>query len=140
VLRAQTGPDSGRISLGFLPSLGLELIPRLIKEYRRKYRRVEFTLVQRAAQALMEQLEEGAIAKRRTLKLKELASETFLALTPGNTLNKIFEKAWGEAGFVPKIAFAGMDLGTLRGMVAAGLGIAVLPSSPVRLQALLRLS
>jgi LysR family transcriptional activator of glutamate synthase operon len=37
-----------------------------------------------------------------------------------------------EAQFTHKIAFEGMDLGTLRGMIAAGLGVGVLPRSPVR--------
>ena len=69
---------------------------------------------------------------RRSLRLKDLAQETFLSAIPGYTLKTIFDKACAEAKFVPKIAFEGMDLGTLRGMIAAGLGIATLPRSPVR--------
>ena len=34
-LNEESGTETGTISLGFLPSLGLELVPRLIKEYRR---------------------------------------------------------------------------------------------------------
>jgi hypothetical protein len=37
-----------------------------------------------------------------------------------------------EAKFVPKIAFEALDLRTPRGMIAAGIGIGVLPRSPVR--------
>lgn len=167
MLSEETGVESGTISLGFLPSLGLELVPKLIKEYRRKYPRIQFTLIQRSAQLLMEQLNDGSVdlclsvldmfnppgvqwtplhneelvivlpknhrfSSRRTLRLKELASETFLSLSPDNTLNTIFERACAEASFVPRIAFVGMDLGTLRGMIAAGLGIALLPRSPLR--------
>jgi LysR family transcriptional regulator, transcription activator of glutamate synthase operon len=174
VLNEQTGAESGTISLGFLASLGLELVPRLIKEYRRKYPKIQFTLIQRSAKVLMEQLDEGTIdlclsmpgifepagvqwthlldeelvivlpqahplAMRRTLRLKELAAETFLSLSAGNTLNTIFEKACIEASFVPKIAFEGMDVGTLRGMIAAGLGIGVLPPSPVRVSGIIEI-
>jgi DNA-binding transcriptional LysR family regulator len=166
-LSEETGTEAGTVSLGFLPSLGLELVPRLLKEYRRKHPRIQFTLIQRSAQALLGQLNDGSIdlclsvpgmfdprgvrwtslhkeelvivlpqahpfATRRSVRLKELSQETFLSLTPGNTLNTIFEKACMEAQFTPKIAFEGMDLGTLRGMIAAGFGIGVLPRSPVR--------
>jgi LysR family transcriptional activator of glutamate synthase operon len=167
LINEQTGAESGTISLGFLPSLGIEMIPQLIKEYRRKHPQIQFTLIQRLGATLMEQLSEGSIdlclsvpemfgqtgvrwshllneelvivlpqahrlAGRRTLRMSELASETFLALSPGNTLQTIFEKACAEALFVPKIAFEGMDFGTLRGMIAAGLGIGLLPSAPAR--------
>jgi LysR family transcriptional regulator, transcription activator of glutamate synthase operon len=47
-------------------------------------------------------------------------------------MRTIFERACAEARFVPKIGFEALDLGTLRGMIAAGLGIGVLPRSPVR--------
>jgi LysR family transcriptional regulator, transcription activator of glutamate synthase operon len=44
-----------------------------------------------------------------------------------------------EAKFVPKIAFEALDLGTLRGMIAAGLGIGVLPRSPVRVASIVEI-
>ena len=167
VIGEETGPESGTISLGFLPSLGLELVPRLIREYRRRYPRIQFTLVQSPAQTLMGHLHDGRVdlclsvlgmfdppgvrwtplhneplvivlpkthrlASRRSLRLKELDQETFLSLSPGNTQNLFFAKACAEINFTPKIGFEGMDLGTLRGMIAARLGIGVLPRSPIR--------
>jgi LysR family transcriptional activator of glutamate synthase operon len=54
LLREQTGEESGSVSLGFLHSLGIEMVPRLIKEYRRKHPRIQFTLlVQRSGEMLM---------------------------------------------------------------------------------------
>lgn len=44
-----------------------------------------------------------------------------------------FEEACMQAKFTPKIGFEGMDLVTLRGMIAAGLGIGVIPGSPTHL-------
>jgi DNA-binding transcriptional LysR family regulator len=168
LLREQTEQESGTVSLGFLHSLGIEMVPGLIKEYRRKHPRIQFTLlVQRSGEMLMEELAGGGIdlclsvpgmfgqsdvrwnhlldeelliamprthrlAARRTLSLKELSSEPFLALSPEHTLRIIFDRLCADASFVPKIAFEGMDIATLRGLIAAGLGIGLLPLAPSR--------
>jgi LysR family transcriptional activator of glutamate synthase operon len=168
LLSEQTGEESGTISLGFLHTLGIEMVPRLIKEYRRKRPRIQFTLlVQRSGEMLMEELVAGNIdlclsvpgmfeqsdvrwshlldeelwivmpqthrlAAKRTLNMQELSSEPFLALSPEHTLRIIFDKVCADASFSPKIAFEGMDVATLRGLIAAGLGIALLPPAPAR--------
>src|SRR5580658_3152848 len=62
VLNEQTGEEFGTVSLGFLHSLGIEMVPRLIKQYRRKHPRVQFSLlVQRSGERLMEELSAGSI-------------------------------------------------------------------------------
>src|ERR1700735_219380 len=168
LLSEQTREESGTVSLGFLHSLGIEMVPRLIKEYRRKHPGIQFTLlVQRSGEMLMEELAGGGIdlclsvpgmfgqsdvrwnhlldeelliamprthrlAARRTLSLKKLSSEPFLALSPEHTLRIIFDRLCADASFVPKIAFEGMDIATLRGLIAAGLGIGLLPPAPSR--------
>jgi len=168
LLSEQTGKESGSVSLGFLHSLGIEMVPRLIKEYRRKHPKIQFTLlVQRSGEMLMKELAAGSIdlcfsvpgmfgqsdvrwnhlldeklliampkthrlAARRSLSMKELSSEPFLALSPEHTLRIIFDKACADASFLPKIAFEGMDVATLRGLIGAGLGIALLPPAPAR--------
>jgi LysR family transcriptional regulator, transcription activator of glutamate synthase operon len=168
LLNEQTGGESGTVSLGFLHSLGIEMVPRLIKEYRRKHPRIQFTLlVQHSGERLMEELVAGSIdlclsvpgmfaqsdvawshlldeelliampqshrlATKRTLNLRELSSEPFLALSPEHTMRIIFDKVCSDAQFLPKIAFQGMDIATLRGLIAAGLGIALLPRAPTR--------
>ena len=168
LLNEQTGGESGTVSLGFLHSLGIEMVPRLIKEYRRKHPSIQFTLlVQHSGELLMEELVAGSIdlclsvpgmfaqsdvawshlldeelliampqshrlATKRTLNLRELLSEPFLALSPEHTLRIIFDKLCADSLFLPKIAFEGMDVATLRGLIAAGLGIALLPPSPAR--------
>jgi DNA-binding transcriptional LysR family regulator len=60
-LSKESGKETGTISLGFLPSLGLELVPRLIKEYRRKFPRIQFTLIQQTTKPLMEHLNNGNV-------------------------------------------------------------------------------
>jgi DNA-binding transcriptional LysR family regulator len=168
LLNEQTGGESGTVSLGFLHSLGIEMVPRLIKEYRRKHPGIQFTLlVQHSGKLLMEELVAGSIdlclsvpgmfaqsdvawshlldeelliampqshrlATKRTVNLRELSSEPFLALSAEHTLRIIFDTLCADSSFLPKIAFEGMDVATLRGLIAAGLGIALLPPSPAR--------
>jgi len=169
LLSEQTGKESGTVSLGFLHSLGIEMVPGLIKEYRRKHPRIQFTLlVQRSGEMLIKELVAGSIdlclsvpgmfgqndvrwshlldeelliampqthrlATRRTLNMRELSSEPFLALSPEHTLRIIFDKVCADASFLPKIAFEGMDIATLRGLIGAGLGIGLFPPAPARL-------
>jgi len=65
--------------------------------------------------------------------MRELSSEPFLALSPEHTLRIIFDKVCADASFLPKIAFEGMDIATLRGLIGAGLGIGLFPPAPARL-------
>jgi len=46
---------------GFLNWLGVEMVPQLIKEYRQRHPKVQFTLVQSSGKMLMEGLIEGGI-------------------------------------------------------------------------------
>jgi LysR family transcriptional activator of glutamate synthase operon len=68
-------------------------------------------------------------ATRSSIELRRAAAETFLALTPGHGLRQVFDQMCALAGFMPSLAFEGEDIATLRGLVRAGLGIAVLPKA-----------
>ena len=66
-------------------------------------------------------------ANRASIDLRQAAAETFVALTPVNGLRQVFDRLCERAGFTPQLAFEGEEHETLRGLVRAGLGIAVLP-------------
>ncbi len=66
-------------------------------------------------------------ANRQRVRLAESARETFVANKPGTGLRESTEELWREAAIAPAVAFEGDDVATLRGMVAVGLGVAVLP-------------
>jgi DNA-binding transcriptional LysR family regulator len=72
-----------------------------------------------------------ALAGRRRIRLAEAADETFVTLEPGYGLRRITDDLCKEAGFKPRIAFEGEEAETLRGLVAAGLGVALLPPPAV---------
>ncbi|WP_316777307.1 LysR family transcriptional regulator [Streptomyces sasae] len=67
------------------------------------------------------------LATRKRIRLAEAAEETFVTLEPGYGLRRITDDLCKGAGFTPRIAFEGEEAETLRGLVAAGLGVALLP-------------
>ncbi|MGW5419697.1 LysR family transcriptional regulator [Streptomyces sp. NPDC003943] len=71
------------------------------------------------------------LASRKRIRLAEAADETFVTLEPGYGLRRITDDLCAQAGFKPRIAFEGEEAETLRGLVAAGLGVALLPPPAV---------
>jgi DNA-binding transcriptional LysR family regulator len=71
------------------------------------------------------------LAGRRRIRLAEAADEPFVTLERGYGMRRILESLCAEAGFTPRIAFEGEEAETIRGLVAAGLGVALLPPPTV---------
>ncbi|MFC4942460.1 LysR family transcriptional regulator [Pseudonocardia sp. GCM10023141] len=59
--------------------------------------------------------------------LAEVAREQFVGFLPGNGMRRTVEGWCRQSGFVPRLAFESADVETLRGLVGAGLGVALLP-------------
>ena len=60
--------------------------------------------------------------------LAEAADEPFIGLRPTSALRKLGDDLCAAAGFRPTIVFEGDDLSNVRGLVAAGLGVAIFPA------------
>ena len=73
---------------------------------------------------------EHPFAGRRRLRLAEAAREQFVGLERGYGLRTTTDAWCREAGFAPQLAFEGEEIDTVRGLVAAGLGVALLPPDP----------
>jgi DNA-binding transcriptional LysR family regulator len=71
------------------------------------------------------------LAGRRRVRLAEAADEHFVTLERGYGMRRILESLCAEAGFTPRVAFEGEEAETIRGLVAAGLGVALLPPPTV---------
>ncbi|WP_245777600.1 LysR family transcriptional regulator [Lentzea xinjiangensis] len=67
------------------------------------------------------------LAERDAVRLRDLADEDFILLEHGYGLRQITDDLCAAAGFTPKVAFEGQETETVRGLVAAGLGVALLP-------------
>jgi DNA-binding transcriptional LysR family regulator len=70
------------------------------------------------------------LAHRRRVRLREVADDAFVAVSHETGLRAVVDELCRRAGFVPRVAFEGQDVETLRGLVSAGLGVAVLPDRP----------
>jgi LysR family transcriptional regulator, transcription activator of glutamate synthase operon len=60
--------------------------------------------------------------------LADVAAEPFIGLQPSSALRKLTDDLCEAAGFRPTVIFEGDDLSNVRGFVAAGLGVAVVPA------------
>ena len=69
-----------------------------------------------------------ADGNRPGIWLAEVAGESFIALRPTSALRKLGDDLCAAAGFRPRVVFEGDDLSNVRGLVAAGLGVAIVPS------------
>ncbi|GGP60756.1 LysR family transcriptional regulator [Saccharothrix coeruleofusca] len=67
------------------------------------------------------------LARRAGVRVAELAEEEFVGLEHGYGLRQITDDLCRAAGFTPRLAFEGQETETVRGLVAAGLGVALLP-------------
>jgi LysR family transcriptional regulator, transcription activator of glutamate synthase operon len=62
------------------------------------------------------------------VRLADVAAEPFIALGPASALRRLTDDLCAAAGFRPQVIFEGDDLSNVRGFVAAGLGVAVVPA------------
>lgn len=70
-----------------------------------------------------------ALAERTSLAASDLEQTEFLAMTTDSGLRQIADAYFARHGIVPRVAMEVSELSTLRGLVRAGVGIAVLPDS-----------
>ena len=68
------------------------------------------------------------LAGQERVRLAEVAEEPFVSLRPDSALRKLSDEVCEQAGFRPITVFEGDDLSTVRGFVAAGLGVAIIPA------------
>jgi LysR family transcriptional regulator, transcription activator of glutamate synthase operon len=62
------------------------------------------------------------------IRLAEVAGEPFIALGPASALRNLGDDLCAAAGFRPKVVFEGDDISNVRGLVAAGLGVSIVPA------------
>lgn len=68
------------------------------------------------------------LATRDRIRLRSLADEPMVGLRAGYGLRQITDEMCARAGFVPRLVFEGEEVDTVRGLVAADLGVALLPA------------
>lgn len=68
------------------------------------------------------------LAAEQHVSLSQVANDPFIAIRPLSLLRRHSEDLCRRAGFTPDIALVADDLPTIRGYVAAGLGVAIVPT------------
>jgi len=68
------------------------------------------------------------LARRKRIRLAEAAGEEFVGLERGYGLRHITDEWCRQAGFTPRLTFEGEEIDTVLGLVATGLGVALVPS------------
>ncbi|MCL1631031.1 LysR family transcriptional regulator [Sporolactobacillus sp. CPB3-1] len=160
-IRSLLDPEYGEVSLGFLHTLGVNMIPNILRAFQKEHGNVKIKLYQNNNVSLLKQLQAGEIdlclvhhafddphiqwerlwneelflmlpashplASRASITLDEIQSEPMIALKKGYELRKIADRLCRKANFTPNITFEGEEVTTLAGLVAAGLGVALLP-------------
>lgn len=162
LLSADADPEHGRVSLAFLHTLGTDVVPRMLRDFRAVHPHIQFTLAQDSASAMLHMLRDGEVdlcltapcpeapdlvaypldeqrvdlyvpaghrlAAAESIPLTDAADEDFICTTPGHGLRLITDDLCQSAGFKPRIVFEGEQVATIRGLVGAGLGVALLPT------------
>ncbi|MFF2910478.1 MULTISPECIES: LysR family transcriptional regulator [Bacillales] len=67
------------------------------------------------------------LAGESVIRLNQLKDDKFVLFSQGYSLRPIVWQACLQAGFKPQIAFEGGETDTIRGLVAAGMGVSLLP-------------
>ncbi|MBP1934372.1 LysR family transcriptional regulator [Ammoniphilus resinae] len=67
------------------------------------------------------------LASKPSIQLSELRSDLFVLFPEGFILRELVVNACRNFGFQPKVSFEGDDIDAIKGLVAAGLGITLLP-------------
>jgi DNA-binding transcriptional LysR family regulator len=70
-----------------------------------------------------------ALERKRTIELKDLTSLPLILMDKESSVRKLVDRAFEEAGELADPAFEAIYMSTAAGMVRAGLGVALLPSS-----------
>ena len=72
------------------------------------------------------------LASRKAIRLRDLADDPWVSGCGGGVCNAMLLDACAEAGFEPNIAFESDDHNVLVGLVAAGVGVTLLPELALR--------
>lgn len=67
------------------------------------------------------------LAGEESIHLRDIADESFIFLKKGYALRRTTDRLFQEIGIVPRITFEGEEAATVEGLVAAGLGVSLLP-------------
>lgn len=69
------------------------------------------------------------LADSKAIRLEQLKDDPFVLFNEGYSLRSLVWDSCIQAGFTPELAFEGEETDTIRGFVAAGMGVSLLPET-----------
>ena len=73
------------------------------------------------------------LAGRASIRWRDLADEEFVSFGAGSTVRELVAKAARQVGVRMRSPISATNLGTIRALVSAGLGVAILPEAALTL-------
>lgn len=73
------------------------------------------------------------LAHRRQVRWKDIAGEEFISFGAGSTIRELVARTARQAGAEVQAPISAINLGTIRALVSAGLGVSVLPRAALAL-------
>jgi DNA-binding transcriptional LysR family regulator len=70
--------------------------------------------------------------ERHTIRLEHVAEQPFIVLKKGQGFRQITLDLCRQAGFTPQIVFESNNIETIQSLVAAGMGVALVPQMVMR--------
>ncbi len=67
------------------------------------------------------------LAKRSSVRFGELAAEAWVLMKPGHGFRVIVNRLFADLGMVPKVVFESDEIATVQALIAAGMGISLVP-------------
>ena len=68
-----------------------------------------------------------SLARKKSLALRQVSEEPFILMKPGHGFRQILVELFRRAGLEPKVVFESDGIETVQALVAAGLGISLVP-------------
>lgn len=75
---------------------------------------------------------EHPLAASARIELVAMAGETWVDTPAGSEARRLLLRACGRAGFIPRVAFESDEYATIQELVAAGVGVALIPQLALR--------
>ncbi len=139
---------AGRLAVGAIPTIAPYVLPELVGKFQKHYPEVTLEIVEDVTDGIARRVEAGELdvalastcqqaptLRRESLGSEPLKSQRFLLLHEMHCLSQQVNHLLAARRLRPEIALAGSQLGTIANMVAAAIGVSIVPQMMVKHQA-----
>jgi LysR family hydrogen peroxide-inducible transcriptional activator len=134
------GKIAGDVAVGAIPTIAPYVLPELVVTFQKHYPDVTLHIVEDVTAVISRRVEAGELdvalastcQRSPTLRVEHLGREPLLALVPER---HALAKQTESRRLHPEVALAGSQLSTIANMVAAGIGVSIVPNMMAKHQA-----